>query len=198
MSARTATVFDADMRRDHRDAGMRHDGFERLAQAQFNLQHTQRAATEQRQRAMRRNGADGFGIGIVITELFFLGRFLAFHHGGRDDALIPQAGTQFSEQLGSLGKTLDQNVPRTLKRGFCVRYVDGFHAFGGRLHDQILRGLLLGVERRIGKERIGQRLQPRLARNLRSRAALGLVGQVEVFQRLLGLQPPRWSRAVRR
>ena len=32
-----APVFDADMRRNRRDAGMRHSGFERLAQAQFNL-----------------------------------------------------------------------------------------------------------------------------------------------------------------
>ena len=60
------------------------------------------------------------------------------------------------------------------------------NALGGRLHVQILRGFLLGIERRIGKQRIGQRLQPCFARNLRSRAALGLVGQVEIFQRLLG------------
>ena len=66
------------------------------------------SAAEQRQRAMRGDGADGFGIGIVVAELFFLGRFLAFHHRGRDDALLPQARTQFGEQLGGLGKTLAQ------------------------------------------------------------------------------------------
>ena len=59
-------------------------------------------------------------------------------------------------------------------------------AFGGRRHVHVLRRFLLRIERGIGEERIGQRLQPGLARNLRARAALGLVGQIDIFQRLLG------------
>ena len=50
----------------------------------------------------------------------------------------------------------------------------------------MLRRLLLRIEGGIGEERIGQRLEPGLARNLRTCAALGLVGQINIFQRLLG------------
>ena len=157
-----------------------------LAQTQFDLQHAQAAAAEQRQRAMRGNGAYGLGIGVVIAELLFLGRFLAFHHRGRDDALLPQARAQFGEQFGRLGKTLAKNVARAFERGFGVGNVDGLCAFGSRRHVHVLRRFLLRIERGIGEERIGQRLQPGLARNLRPRAALGLVGQIDIFQRLLG------------
>ena len=61
-----AAVFDPDMRRDHRDAGMRHSGFDCFAQVKLDLQHTERAAAEQRQRAMRRNGANGFSKQYVL------------------------------------------------------------------------------------------------------------------------------------
>ena len=46
--------------------------------------------------------------------------------------------------------------------------------------------LRLGVERGVLEQRIGQRLEPRLARDLRLGAALRLEGRVEVFQLDLG------------
>ena len=135
---------------------------------------------------MRRDGAYGLGIGVVVAEFFFLGRLLAFHHRGRNDALLPHARTQFGEEIGGFGKTLAKNLARAIERGFGIGNVYGVAAFGSRCHVYVLRRLLLRIERRIGEERIGQRLQPGLARNLRARAALGLVGQINIFQRLLG------------
>ena len=91
-----AAVFDAEMRGDHRDAGMRHGGASISSPRPSSIVSTPRLSTaEQRERAMRRDGADGFGIGVVVAEFLFLGRLLAFHHLGRDDALLPQARAQF-------------------------------------------------------------------------------------------------------
>ena len=43
-----------------------------------------------------------------------------------------------------------------------------------------------GIERRVGEQHVGQRLDARFARDLALGAALGLVRQVQVFQFLLG------------
>ena len=135
---------------------------------------------------MRGDGAYGLGIGIVVAEFFFFSRLLTFHHGGRNDAPFPHARTQFGEELGGLGKTLDENIARAFERGFRVGNINGVRAICGRFHVHILQCLLLRVEGGIGEQRIGQRLQPGFACNLCTRAALGLVGQVDIFQRLLG------------
>ena len=126
----TAAVFDAEMRGDHRDAWMWHGGgFDFLAQTQFDLQHAQALAAEQRERAMRGDGAYGLGIGIVVAEFFFLGRLLAFHHRGRNDALLPQARTQFGEEIGGLGKTLAKNLARAIECGLGIGNVYGVCCF---------------------------------------------------------------------
>ena len=74
--------------------------------------------------------------------------------------MFPHAGTQFAQQFGRLGKTLAKNVARALER--CLRV--GNTVFGGGLVIDIFRRFLLRVERRIGEQRIRQRLQPGLAR----------------------------------
>ena len=131
---------------------------------------------------MRRDGAYRLRIIVVVAEFFRLGGLFAFHDFGGNDALLPHARAQFGQQLRGLGKTLDQNIARAFERGFHV----GHAVFGRGLVIDVLRRFLLRIERGIGEQRIGQRLQPGLARNLRARAALGLIGQVDIFQRLLG------------
>ena len=148
----TAAVFDAEMRGDHRDAWMRHGGgFDFLAQTEFDLQHAQTLAAEQRERAMRGDGAYGLGIGVVVAEFFFLGGFLAFHHRGRNDSLFPQARTQFSEEVGGLGETLAKNLARAIESGLGVGNVYGVATLGSRCHVYVLRRLLLRIERGIGE-----------------------------------------------
>ncbi len=178
---RTAAVFDAEMCRDHGGARMRHGGFERFTQTQADRQHFQSLAAEQREGAMRRDGADCFRIIVVVAKLFRLGSFFSFGDFGGNDALLPHARAQFGEQLRRLGKTLDQNIARAVQRRFHVRHA----VFGRRFVIDVLRRFFLWIERGIGKQRIGQRLQPGFARDLRARAPLGFIGQVNIFQRLL-------------
>ena len=67
---------------------------------------------------MRRDGANGLGIGVVIAELLFFGRSLSFMHRGGDDTLLPQMGTKSRKQICGFAKALGQNVAGTFERGF--------------------------------------------------------------------------------
>src|SRR3989338_502696 len=86
-----STLFNPDTRAS--SGGGVDDGFDFFAQAQFDLQHTEALAAEQRERAMRGDGPYRFRIVVVIAEFLFLGRLLAFHHVESDDALFPHAAT---------------------------------------------------------------------------------------------------------
>lgn len=171
------------MARDHGFARMRAHRVLLFAQAQLDEQHARIAAAEQRQRAVRRHVADRLAVGVVVAELLFLGGFLALDHGGGDHALVPQVVAHLAEQLRGLAELFGEDVARAVQRGLGV----GHAAFRGRLAVDELGGLGLRVERGIGEQRLGQRLQAAFAGDLRAGAALGLVGQVEVFQHLLGL-----------
>ncbi len=181
-----AAVLDPDLRRDHRDAGMRRRRLARIVEPELDLQHSERAATEQRQRAMRRDRADGLGIGVVVAELLLFGELLALRHRGAQDAVVPQARTHGGEQLRGLREALGQDVARAVERRFRVRHVDRLDAFRGRSHEHVLGRFRVGIERRIGEQRVGERLQPGLARDLRPGAALRLVREVKILERLLG------------
>ncbi|MNR41183.1 hypothetical protein D3C85_1595410 [compost metagenome] len=84
------------MARDHAFARVRHHRVLFLAQAQLHHQHARVAAAEQRQRPVRRHGADGLAISVVIAEFLFLGAFLAFHHRGGDHTVVPQVLAQLA------------------------------------------------------------------------------------------------------
>ena len=83
---------------------------------------------------------------------------------------------QPAEQIGLLGELLDQDVPGALERGSGVRH----------LVAEISRRLGLRVLAAIGEQACGERLEPRLARDLRLGPPLGLEGQVEVLELGLG------------
>ncbi len=109
----------------------------------------------------------------VIAELgAFL--FFAFYHAGNQMRVLPQVVAHFRQQSGVFSKTLHQDVARAVQRRFDVS-----HAFlcVDKAGGQLLR--LLG---RILPQRIGQRLQTRLDGDLTARAALRLIGQVEIFE----------------
>ena len=182
-------VFDSTMRGDHALARVRRQRVEFHAQAQRRRQHAQSATAKNRQRTMRRNGAIGFTIGIVVAEFFFLGHFLAGHHGSAEKALFLHACAQLGEQLRRLGKTLGEDVARAFESRFGIGHVDRLDGGGGGLHVEIFRRFKLRIERGVGKQRVGQRLQSGFARDLRLGAALGLKRQIDIFQRLLGNGP---------
>ncbi len=146
-------------------------------------QHAFVAAAQQRQRAVRGDGPDGFAEVEPVAELGAFG-FLARDHGGDDQRVVVEVGAQFLEQGGVLAKALHQDLPGAVERGLDVGHVL-LGWFAGGVH--VLGRLKLGAQRRVAEQRVGQRLEPGLARHLRLGAALGLVGQVEVLEALLGV-----------
>ena len=78
-----------------------------------------------------------------------------------------------------LGEAFDQDRARAFQRRLHVG-----HALG-LIHEG--RAAALRVVRRVVEQKIGQRLQPGLAGDLRLGAAFGLVGKIEVFEPRLGV-----------
>ena len=111
----------------------------------------------------------------VIGELRPLG-LLALHDLGNQLCHLLHMAAQPPQQFGILGQTLGQNVPRAFQRGLGIR-----HRLGDEPCSQTRR-----VRRTILKDRLQKRPQPVLACNHRPRAALGLVGQVDILQLRLG------------
>ena len=74
------------------------------------------AAAEQRERAMRRRGADRFARAEVVGELRAL-LFLAGDDGGLPLAAIPQQLPQAADQLGVLRERLHQDPARAFECG---------------------------------------------------------------------------------
>ena len=114
----------------------------------------------------------------IITELGPL-VFLAFHHGDVQLAFLPDKVPQAAQQLGILGKPLHQNVAGAIQGSLGI-----FHA---GFFVQVALGSGFRIESRIIIEGVSQRLQTRLAGNLGLGPALGLVGQVKIFQTVLGV-----------
>lgn len=87
------------------------------------------------------------------------------------------------EQRRVLGEALDEQRPRAFERGLGVGDVE---VRGLAARRDVLRGFRLRRERRIGQQRVRERCQARLARDLRLRASLRLVGEIDVLELLLG------------
>ena len=95
---------------------------------------------------------------------------------------------QTAEQLGIFGKLLGENLASTVERGFHIGHAGIVALLGRERLFQILRRFDGGRKCGIGQQCLGQRLEARLARNLRLRAALLLVRQVQIFQPLLAVR----------
>ncbi|MDT4837689.1 hypothetical protein FQZ97_714280 [compost metagenome] len=149
-------------------------GFE--AQAQF--QHALLAAAQQRQDAVRGQGAQRLVEVEPVAEVGALG-FLAVDHLGVQQAGGPEVFAQVGQQVRVFRVALGQDVARAVERGLGV--VDG------RFGVQVLGGQRGGVAGRIGQDGVGQRFQAGFAGDLGARAALGLVRRVQVFEALLGI-----------
>ena len=78
------------------------------------------------------------------------------------------------QEIRRLGEAFEQDPARTVERGQAVG-----HALLG-VHER-LRGMV-GREVVVGKERVGKRLEARLARQVRARALLLLVGEVQILE----------------
>ncbi len=135
-------------------------------------------AAEHRQDAVRGQLGEGLGEVEVVGELG--ARLLLVVADPRDEAATrPHLLAQAADEVGVLGEALDQDGPRALQRGGGVR-----DALLGV--DEGRRGRLR-VDRGVGEQPVGERLQPRLPGDLRLGAALGLVREVDVLQARLGV-----------
>ena len=164
---------------------MRHhalDGLQALGHIRVHRQldgeHTLVAATEQRQRPVAGDLGPGLGIIEIVGELGAR-LLLAVDDLGDDHALGGQILAQAADQFGVFGEALHQDlacaIQRVLHRGHALFLADK----GGSFRFRHLA--------RIGEQRIGQRLQPRLSGNLRLGAALLLERQIKIFQHRLGV-----------
>ena len=144
-----------------------------------------RTAPEHRQRPVAGYARNRFVVVEIVTELGYFGVVLVLpgHQLALQQAFGPQPFAQVLHQGGIFSPALAQNVAHAIEYGRHGGEIFAAFAFFG-----LNKGLRLGlrVKRRVGKQLVGQRLDAAFACNLPLGAALGLVGQVEVFEFLLG------------
>ena len=159
--------------------------FRRWRQHQFGVQNFQPPAPEHGQHPVRGHAAKGLVVVKVIAELGVVGMvfILAADQLGRKQPFAPEPLAQRLHQRRVFGPALAQNVA---------------HAVQHRLHGgevvarlvlfsfDISGGFVSGHQRRVGKQRVCQRLNASFAGDLAFGAAFCFVGQVQVFQILLG------------
>ena len=152
----------------------------------FGKQHLQRqhaflTTAKKRERTVARHFVDAFAVVKVIAELRgFFGVAFVFHHRGHNEGMRPQPTAEHFEHIGVFRKAFRENVARAVQGGLHVRHP----LF--RRHKS--RRFGFGRQRRIRKKLIRQRRQPRRDRDLRTRTALRLKGQIQVFNSLLAVR----------
>ena len=147
---------------------------------ELRVEQLERAATEHRERAVRRHAGNRFVVLEVVAELGVVGVFavLTCKQPALEQALAPQPVAQRAHEHRVFGPTLAENVSHTVEHGV------GIGKAGIGL--DVRRGLRERVERGVGEQRVGERLDTRLARDHGLGAAFDLEWQVEVFEILLG------------
>src|SRR5471032_555402 len=164
---------------DQRFAGMRHLRVELFAQSQLDHQYAGIASAKKRERAVRRDGADGFRVVVIVAEFFtFLG-FFPFHNSRNHAALLEQVVANLTENFRRFAELFRENVAGAIERGLDIG--DAFFSV------HVTRGFCLRIKRRVGEEGIRERLQAGFTSNLRTRATLRFVGEIQVFEHLLAV-----------
>ncbi|EGY01038.1 hypothetical protein AZA_29053 [Nitrospirillum viridazoti Y2] len=173
-----APVLDAESVGDRRLAGVLLAGGGVLAHLHGQVQDAAGAAAEQGQGAVRGQVGQRLRLVEIVGELGAL-LSLALHDGRDDAAVFLAIAAQEAQQLGVFTHALHQ---------------DGAGAVQGRLGvGHALLGIDIGggagfrIVGRIVQQQVGQGLQPRLPRDHGLGPALGLIGQVQIFQPRLGV-----------
>jgi hypothetical protein len=109
----------------------------------------------------------------------------------RQHAVFAAGSAQLAEQFGVFGEALHQDLARAVEHRLGVGTC--FSAAG--LGVEVFRGFALRASASGRPAGVGQRLDAGLAGDLRLGAALLLVGQVEVFEALLGVSHARSPRS---
>ncbi len=135
---------------------------------------------------MRGNDADRLAVIEVIAE-FRASLFLASRHFGHQLSIVLQMLTQLAQELRIFGELLHQDLSCAIQRRLGVWRARILAILGRERGFQILRRFGLRVETGIRQQRLGQPIEARLASNHCLGAPLGLVGEVQVLQALLGV-----------
>ena len=150
-------------------------------QAQGDVENTFAAAAQQRQRAVRWHCRNGFRVVEIIGE-FFAFVLLAFHHFRFDDAVFLHVFAQGLQQGCVFGETFHQDLARAVEGCLGVRHARIIPVGTGKRVAQELARFHFRRQFGIVQQTVGQRHQARFDGDLRLRAALLLVGQVQIFQ----------------
>ena len=144
---------------------------------------------------MRRHGLQGLLIGEIVAELRSR-LLLALAYRRHEDTVGLQVRTKVRQQLGVLGELLHENLTGAFERRLHIRHagVVALLGFEGRL--QVFCCFHLRRQRMVGQQRRSQHIEARLTGNLRLGAALHFVGQIQIFETLLGLR--RFDRGAQR
>ena len=137
------------------------------------------APTEECERPMGGHLGDRLAVVEVVGELVALG-LLALDDLRDQDAVLPEPLTQPPGERRVLGEALHEDLARAFEGRGDIR-----HALAG-VDER--GGAGVRVLGRIGQEPVGQWFEPRLAGDLGLGPALGLVGEIQVLQALLGVR----------
>ena len=172
----------------HGDLAFGNAGFAWLGldrENQFSVQHLQSTATKHGQSPVRRHTSHRLVVVKVIAELGHVSVVLVLAVGqlAFKKAFVPQPLAQGLHQRRIFSPALTEQVTHAVEYGGCGGEISPFNR-ACRQH----KALRLGVRVKtwIGKQFVGQWLKPSLSGNHALGAALGFVGQVKIFQLLLG------------
>ncbi len=150
-------------------------------EAQRDGQHFLAAATQQRERAVRRNLRQRLRVVEIVGE-FLPGVLLAVDDLAVDHAMLKQIGTQVLQQRRVFRKAFHQDLPCAVERRLRVGHARVLALLGRECGTNELRRLLFRHQRRVTQQRVGQRLEPGLDSDLCLGAPLRTVRQVQVFK----------------
>ena len=113
---------------------------------------------------------------VVLEVVLEFGPFLllACHHAGAQGGVLPHIVPQLLKEIRLLGEALHQDVAGTVEGGLVVA--------DPLLGVEETGRLLFGIFHRVAQQQVCQWFQPRLDGHLPLGAALGFVGEVEIFQ----------------
>ena len=165
-------------------AGLSRLGFDGLNQ--FHVQHFQSATPQHGQCTVRRHPVDGFVVFEVIAELGHIGVLLvlARRQLAAQQAFSPEPFAHGLHQLGVFGPTLAEHIAHPIEHRRHAGKVGALWRSSGA---HMGLGLLGRVQPGVGPQGVGQGFETGLAGHLAFGAALEFVGQIQVFQRLLGI-----------
>ncbi len=153
------------------------------------VEHLFLFAAEHRENTVRRQPVQRLAEIEIVLEFFAFG-FLASSNRGRHPPVRPHLLAQLADQIGVFGEFFHQNGARAVERGCGIGHV----LFGidkARGHDG-------RIALRLRQQKLGQRFETGLLRDLRLGAALRLERQIDILQPSLavGGQDGRFQRGI--